>query len=307
MPHHPAITKAAQPTRFGNVFDAWNSSSTGHQRPDASLGGTTAWKVSKTYKLGAQFKDGNGGGGRRIADAVGAGADINSTPDCRTKGQRTLWDVCGLNGNGKRTRSESLRVTKRPRITLEEVKSRMEHQGDSYVKKRETISSIGLQRSSELRTVKTDDVQDTVSSTLPSKLQIFRNCTIYINGSTHPHISDHALRRQLAAHGASLSIGLARRSVTHVVLGTPNKSVPRDCGVGAGAGAGGGLAAGKMQKEIMNKRNVKYVGVQWALESMAAGRKLGEARFEVVRVGGVGQGSVREVFGRGAESVKLKE
>lgn len=65
-----------------------------------------------------------------------------------------------------------------------------------------------------------------------------------------PLISDHKLKYVLNAHGASQSIALGRRTVTHVILGTT---------------CGGGLAASKIQKEIAKTRGnaVKYVTVEW--------------------------------------------
>lgn len=86
---------------------------------------------------------------------------------------------------------------------------------------------------------------------------IFDGLVIYVNGSTHPHISDYKLKHAIAENGGRMSIHLGRRQVTHVILGTPN-GVP-------GSGAGGGLAGGKMEKEIrrVGGCGVKYVGVEW--------------------------------------------
>ncbi|GFN12051.1 uncharacterized protein AtWU_01848 [Aspergillus tubingensis] len=49
------------------------------------------------------------------------------------------------------------------------------------------------------------------------------------------------------------------------------------------AGAGGGLAAGKLQKEIQRGgwKGVKLVRVQWAMDSIAAGKRLSEAKYAV--------------------------
>ena len=87
---------------------------------------------------------------------------------------------------------------------------------------------------------------------------IFEGLVIYINGSTHPLISDHKLKQLLVENGAKLSIHLGRRQVTHVILGKP-------AGV-QGSGAGGGLAATKIEKEIKRVRGcgVKYIGVEWS-------------------------------------------
>ncbi|KAJ4347311.1 uncharacterized protein N0V89_011251 [Didymosphaeria variabile] len=86
--------------------------------------------------------------------------------------------------------------------------------------------------------------------TQPPAKQIFRGLCFYINGSTMPLISDHKLKYVLHAHGASQSIALGRRTVTHVILGTT---------------CGGGLAGSKIQKEIAKTRGnaVKYVSVEW--------------------------------------------
>ena len=107
--------------------------------------------------------------------------------------------------------------------------------------------------------LETSDNQENEMSKPPEKQkQIFQNLTIYINGSTAPLVSDHKLKYLLAEHGARISIGLGRRSVTHVILGTPN-------GNSGSKGAGGGLAGGKIQKEIrrVGGCGVKYVGVEW--------------------------------------------
>jgi hypothetical protein len=88
------------------------------------------------------------------------------------------------------------------------------------------------------------------------QMGIFEGLVIYVNGSTHPLISDLKLKRVLAEHGGRVSFHLGRRQVTHVILGNPS---------GTRAGAGGGLAGGKMEKEIrrIGGCGVKYVGVEW--------------------------------------------
>lgn len=96
----------------------------------------------------------------------------------------------------------------------------------------------------------------TLSTSHPST-KIFTNCTVYVNGTTAPAISDLVLKRYLCTHGASIATMLARRSVTHVILGKPNSP-------GGGGGAGGGLAAGKLQKELTTSgKQIKFVSVEW--------------------------------------------
>jgi hypothetical protein len=76
--HCGALPKASVPLaaepKFGAHFDAWNNSSTGHQRAENRLGGSTGWRQSRASKLAYQFKTG-GTGGPRISDQVGAGSE----------------------------------------------------------------------------------------------------------------------------------------------------------------------------------------------------------------------------------------
>jgi hypothetical protein len=131
---------------------------------------------------------------------------------------------------------------------------------------------------------------------------IFSDLTIYINGSTMPLISDHKLKRLLIANGACIAIALTRRSVTHVILGTPNKVASSDSvGVGDG-GSGGGLAAGKLQREIqrVGGEGVKFVGVEWALECLRVGRRVAEARYATLHMASAKQPSVLGHFAASA-------
>ena len=122
----------------------------------------------------------------------------------------------------------------------------------------------------------------------PNKL-IFQNLCIYVNGSTAPLISDHKLKHLLVKHGATLSIALSRRSVTHVIVGNAVYK----------GGAGGGLAGSKIQREITRVRGkgVKFVSAEWAVQSINAGKRLPEARFSNTKlVAPSGQKSVLEAF-----------
>ncbi|OAQ97620.1 hypothetical protein LLEC1_04797 [Akanthomyces lecanii] len=116
--------------------------------------------------------------------------------------------------------------------------------------------------------------------------QLFDGLVVYINGSTFPLISDHKLKTALAAHGARIAIHLARRQVTHVILGRPAGA--------AAAGCGGGLAGTKMDREIrrLGGKGIKYVGVEWVLECIRAGTRLSEARFSNLKIAHHGQSSV---------------
>ena len=118
-----------------------------------------------------------------------------------------------------------------------------------------------------------------------------------------------------------MSLGLARKKVTHVIIGRPcsssssslstplsassSSSSSSKLGGGINKGAGGGLAAGKTQKEIQRKvagvGAVKYVGVEWVLECVRVGKRVSEAGFAGVRTAGAGiggPGGLREMIER---------
>jgi hypothetical protein len=96
----------------------------------------------------------------------------------------------------------------------------------------------------------------TLPTTNPSSSNLFTGTTIYINGSTLPQISDHKLKALLAAHGATIAITMARKTVSHIIIGQPGTT---------GQGAGGGLAGGKLQSEIERGgwKGFRVVGVDW--------------------------------------------
>jgi len=93
--------------------------------------------------------------------------------------------------------------------------------------------------------------------------KIFVGCTVYVNGSTAPLISDVELKRVLVANGAVVTTVMSRKRVSHVVLAKPVDTL--GSGSGGGGGIGGGLAAGKLQKEVLTKKGngVRYVRVEW--------------------------------------------
>lgn len=95
-----------------------------------------------------------------------------------------------------------------------------------------------------------------IESSKEPNTRLFSGTTIYVNGSTLPQISDHKLKHLLVSHGARISIFMARKTVSHVIVGQPGA---------AGTGAGGGLSARKLQQEIERGgwRGVKVVGVDW--------------------------------------------
>lgn len=72
-PPKSSILPVAAPLHSAH-FDAWNSSSTGHQRGENRLSRSVGWRESRSVKLHDQLRSGSSGG-ERIADQVGAGSD----------------------------------------------------------------------------------------------------------------------------------------------------------------------------------------------------------------------------------------
>ncbi|KAE8442266.1 hypothetical protein EG329_003526 [Mollisiaceae sp. DMI_Dod_QoI] len=231
-PPKPIVPPAAQPRK--TYFDAWNSSSTGHQRAENRIGASTGWRQSRTVKLSYQFKSG-GTGGKRVSDQVGAGSEdwdekakALIPKDVRERAKASVEDM--LVGKASMAESKSTALEPRRLPWTEEEK-------------------LMAQRKRE------DEEKECDRANRPRG--IFDGLVIYINGSTYPLVSDHKFKHLLAENGARLSISLGRRQVTHVILGKPSG--------GQGIGAGGGLAGGKLEKEIrrVGGCGVKYVGVEW--------------------------------------------
>ncbi|GIJ98899.1 hypothetical protein Aspvir_001021 [Aspergillus viridinutans] len=264
------------------IFDPWNSSATGHQRAENPYSNTTSWRETRRAKLAIQFAgdttkinsgSGNGGEGRGEWKWLSAAEAHRNQLGCR--------DIRTMMGTSKKRASTSASAS-----TIDE------DENGGKCKKGKTEREILCQTPPEPEPIifKLQDEDDNEGG----ERKILAGTTIYINGSTMPHISDHRLKSLLVSHGAQVAISLARRSVTHVIVGKPN------AGPGAGAGAGGGLAAGKLQREIARGgwRGVKVVGVEWVLESIKAGKRLSEGRFAMDLAPG-GQRSVMGMFRRG--------
>ncbi|KAI4248607.1 MAG: hypothetical protein LQ352_005888 [Teloschistes flavicans] len=275
-PHPPA----AQPRR--TIFDPWNSSSTGHQRAENRLSGSTSWRVSRTMKLASQFKAG-ASGGKRLYDTVGAGSEHFGKDGRKDNGG---WEkgAPGLREKG-----------------WQDVRGLLHKANDDGVVSTDAVSEKGPKRqriSPEEPASKSREEEEEVDAEPPppgskADKKIFDGLCVFINGSTAPMVGDHRLKQILAENGAQVSIALGRRSVTHVVLGTPNGSARVK-------GAGGGLAATKIQKEIqrVGGKGVKYVGVEWVLESLKVGKRLPEARFSNITLAAKGQKSVYVMFSK---------
>ncbi|CAG5185806.1 uncharacterized protein ALTATR162_LOCUS11408 [Alternaria atra] len=256
QPRQPRQTSpaaaTAPPRRF---YDPWNSSRTGHQRAENRLSGSTSWRVSRSLKLGEQFKGGRDGG-KRVADTVGAGSEDFGKDGRKDNGS---WEkgAKGLRTGGQKSLAEIWAASKVGR------KQSQEKDIKGMVMNAQDVSSHGQTCAStapapyDLATDSDAHANSDLfeASSKPREKQIFAGLCFYLNGSTLPLVSDHKLKQLCAAHGARQSISLARRTVTHVILGRVNAS----------GGAGGGLAATKIQKEIARTggKAVKFINAEW--------------------------------------------
>ncbi|KAM0552505.1 hypothetical protein ACHAPJ_007833 [Fusarium lateritium] len=265
----PPIKKAAEP-QHGAKFDPWNSSSTGHQRPESRPG--TGWRESRNRKLNSQFRSGLSGG-ERLSDTWGAGSEDYDD--------------------------------KRKMLVPKAVKERAQRSvRDMLVqpgKMRESLGSNddGTQGTGEEAPMESRRQEDEAREASLLSRGVFDGVVAYVNGSTFPLISDHKLKQLITEHGGQMSLHLGRRRVTHVILGRP---------AGGHAGAGGGLAGGKLEKEIRKTAGcgVKFVGAEWILESLKAGKRLPEARFSNTKMAPKAQGSVYGLFSKQATGQSSK-
>ena len=305
---------AAKPTR--SIFDPFNSSATGHQRADNRLGGSTSWRESRTVKLRGQFA----GGTKRVSDTVGAGSS-DFGKDGRTENGGWEDGAKGLRTGGQKSILESMagiskdvdRPVKRTKLEEQPKPTKVVNPFAPFRKEDGTIresswtshesspshllSPLGPRSSAASVTATHTPTQASPEDQVEGETtapQIFASDTFYINGSTAPTISDHKLKHLISIHGGRMSISLGRRTVTHVITGRPNSA----------GGCGGGLAGSKLQKEItrMGGNAVKYVTVDWVVESIKAAKRLPESRSMAMNLAPKGVGSVASMFGRSVKS-----
>jgi hypothetical protein len=338
-------------------FDPWNSSATGHQRAENNLAGSTSWRESRNNKLSAQYH-GVWGGGKRVADTVGAGSEDFGKDGRKVNGdwrkgarglrgtdQKSLLEYGEKNASKRLEESEGscddgpgtvvelhneedVDLKKAIAASLQEQSTQIEpavaydNESDERIRllgsntdphndlERAIAASIrdqGTQAPFEVSYEEADTIppsyqMDYDSHTAPddggyegsldAPKQIFQHLVFYINGSTAPLVSDHRLKYLISLHGGSLSISHMRKAVTHVIIGNPHNHLVR------GEGAGGALSGTKIQKEIARTRgkSVKFVSAGWVMDSVKAGKRVSEAKYENVKVGGAGQGSVFDKF-----------
>ncbi|RFU72313.1 hypothetical protein TARUN_9945 [Trichoderma arundinaceum] len=263
-------------TRRPAPWDPWNSSATGHQRAETQPG--TAWRQSRSRKLNSQFRAGDGSGGERLSDTMGAfyGDRMRGSSSSASAPQ---------GGTGKKSVVDMLTRPGLMRQTLESREAKESQAQEHPMDKEQPTAEEALMRQRQLE----DEEKEKEAQANPRKL--FDGVTVYVNGSTFPLVSDHRLKQLISENGGNMSLHLGRRKVTHVILGRPNGSKQ-------GKGTGGGLAAGKLEKEIrkIGGCGIKFVGVEWVLESLKEGKRLPEACFSTLKIAAKAQDSVYGLY-----------
>lgn len=275
------------------IFDPWNACTTGHQRAENRLSGSTSWRENRESKLKNQFADGTGSGGKRLADTVGAGAE-DFGKDGRTANGGWVKGAPGLRRGGQKSIVNCFRA---PTMVDDPTQQTVVATGVMQ----EIVEEVGDWQDS-INLAPSYSSASTIGPSINAPTtKIFQNTCIYINGSTMPIISDHLLRQLIIQNGGALSIALARRSVSHVIL----THKPTD----SSRSAGGGLANQKVRKEVERKRavgvGVKYVTAHWIIESVKACKRLPEGRFADWRFVERGQEDVRGFFSLGKDDAGL--
>ncbi|KAJ5802294.1 uncharacterized protein N7503_004744 [Penicillium pulvis] len=296
-------------------FDAWNSSSTGHQRHKAGYAGTATWRDTRSLKLERQFRSGDclreedsvpSSRSRAFDGTCGSPTDDQNN-DQENEHEADRKKNSSFNGHGE-WRWVNDAEAKRSQLGVRDIRSFMgvgkRKSGDDTLRpidKKQKVTSHAPLKDTENRAESkpimkiSPTLRPSNAEPVSAKPNLFVGTTMFINGSTLPSISDHKLKRLLVDHGAQISIHMARKTVSHVIIGQPNAIFNE-----ATLGAGGGLSARKLQQEIARGgwKGVRIVGVEWVLESIKAGQRLAESRFTVLNVAPKGQQSVAGMFGR---------
>ncbi|PYH63499.1 uncharacterized protein BO88DRAFT_399107 [Aspergillus vadensis CBS 113365] len=263
------------------TFDTWNSSSTGHQVADpGSSRGITSWRETRREKLTRQFGVGRGDCTYDSSEGESKGEWVVTQIPAELQKQQQQRDIRSMFGVSKPKPIPPSQST----ISMIDATSLNDYESKKRIRVDQDDNGIKIPHTESKS--KSEPRKQNNTSTSTSTSTIFSSLTIHINGQTTPTVSDHKLKHLLISHGANLSLHM-HRGVTHVILGEPNTpSSLSSSSIKSGikvAGAGGGLAAGKLQKEIQRGgwKGVKLVRVQWAMDSIAAGKRLSEAKYAV--------------------------
>ncbi|KAL2001799.1 hypothetical protein VTN02DRAFT_1202 [Thermoascus thermophilus] len=295
-----SCTAAADPTNH-LLFDPWTSAATGHQRADGpSVAGTRWWRDVRTEKLGRQFRGDYQNQQNRQQQQHLHGRK-------RERGNKDIRCFMGGVAKQKQNRNKKLEEDDHSTPCSASASASAVDDTPGAFSLDSTKYAIGKDDTAPAP----ETPPETETGPGPRRRGIFSNLTFYINGSTYPLISDHRLRHLLVTNGAEIALAPARRTVTHVILGTHNRTTT----IGVREGCGGGLAARKLQREIERVggggggSGVRFVGVEWVLESIKAAKRLPEARFahRTLHVAPRGQPSVLRMFGNLEQRKQKKE
>ncbi|KAF3202424.1 hypothetical protein TWF192_004981 [Orbilia oligospora] len=253
-------------------------------RPDKPL------DIYVTSSTGHQIREDGGGSGS------GSGTGLTGWRDDRNQKLKTQFTTVGAAvkvGTTKRNASKS---------SLEPTSNVIEH-------------SNGTTHQTTAPSVSTSSAND------PKRpKQIFKNCTIYINGNTTlSGVSDVELKRLLTSHGAVVSYHLARRQVTHIILTNPSAAASTSTGISSDPRLSSAstmstscgtsqlsktvdssgtaiLASRKIELEMKGriKSKIHYVSVEWALASVKQEKRLAETKFPVVPLREARQGTLMD-------------
>ncbi|KAL1837879.1 hypothetical protein VTJ49DRAFT_3283 [Mycothermus thermophilus] len=301
----PKLPPPPEP-RYSRTFDPWNSVSTGHQIAEGRR--PQGWRESRSLNMNSQFAAGNSGG-QRISDTIGFGSkDFDENlglflpKEIRARTRTSVADMLRKPGTMRAVSRPSSSSSALSAPRADQLGSDSRGQGKHRAEEAYSDTTAPDPPPVSAEEAKASQASHIANrTTQPRERKIFDGLVIYVNGSTHPLVSDHKLKHLLSENGARVALHLGRRQVTHVILGKP----AGPSGNGSG-GAGGGLAGGKLEREIrrVGGCGVKFVGVEWALESIKAGKRLPEARFANLKIAARAQRSVLGAFSKGDGSTQ---
>jgi hypothetical protein len=326
LPQTP-LPKAPQPTKI--FFDPYNSSSTGHQRAENRLSGSTSWRDSRTYKLAHQLSDTSGrGGDQHLSDLVGAGSEDFGKDGRKENGD---WEVGapGLREKGWRDIRDLMAGPSKRKIgalnDASEPKAENNAGEPTSIKRCKSDPSPG----EVPEVMEAVDQSQSDNDALPfSSAQPPRKTSQPSQERVHSKDSDNAMsatKRNEESRTTQRSPGTIRRpqifrGLTIYLNGTTAplvsdhklKQLFAQHGGNAaialgrrtvthviiGESCGGGLASTKFQKEIktVGGKGIMFVTPQWVLDSVERGIRQQEARYApknvMGRIGGSRQPSV---------------
>ncbi|ODH49065.1 hypothetical protein GX48_04790 [Paracoccidioides brasiliensis] len=215
------------------TFDPWNSASTGHQRAEKSHVGGPRWRQVLSQKLGRQFGDDTGRGGG-VGDGEWGWVSSAQCGEARRR-EGGSGDIRSLMGGVKKRRLHGGRVDMKQVIAKDSIDGGITEGNGAFA-----LDDSGTESDRNDRWPERNGFYGTPSPPKPpqgslhpdSQLMplasttkgIFTNLTIYVNGSTYPLILDHKLKHLLVSNDANVTPAFARLTVTHVILGRPNKN-----------------------------------------------------------------------------------